>query len=108
MPLAHRDTIVMSHGSGGRMTLDLIRSVFQKYFDNPLLARGNDFADIQEDDLEKFKNSGLKIRVWMPERKLTDDSLNFSPNSIRYMYEQGLAIAERGPTLIWNYEETAG
>lgn len=61
--------------------------------------------EIQEDDLERFKNSGLKIRVWMPEKKLTDDSLNFSPDSIRYMYEQGLAIAERGPTLIWNHDE---
>lgn len=39
----------MSHGSGGRMTLDLIRSVFQKHFQSPLLTRGNDFADIQVD-----------------------------------------------------------
>ena len=50
MPLAHKETIVLSHGSGGRMTLDLIRTVFQKYFDNPLLSRGNDFAEIQVDD----------------------------------------------------------
>lgn len=49
MPLSNKETIVMSHGSGGRMTLDLIRTVFQKYFQSPLLARGNDFADIQVD-----------------------------------------------------------
>lgn len=49
MPLSHRETIVISHGSGGRMTLDLIRSVFLKYFQSPLLARGNDFADIEVD-----------------------------------------------------------
>lgn len=49
IPLSHKDTIVMSHGSGGRMTLDLIHSVFQKYFQSPLLTRGNDFADIQVD-----------------------------------------------------------
>ena len=36
----------MSHGSGGRMTLDLIRSTFQKYFQNSILLRGNDFADL--------------------------------------------------------------
>ena len=53
MPLSHKDTIVMSHGSGGRMTLDLIRSVFQKYFQSPLLTRGNDFADIQVDSAMK-------------------------------------------------------
>ena len=29
MPLSHKDTIVMSHGSGGRMTLDLIRWFFK-------------------------------------------------------------------------------
>lgn len=40
----------MSHGSGGRMTLNLIRSVFQKHFQSPLLIRGNDFADIQLDN----------------------------------------------------------
>jgi hydrogenase expression/formation protein HypE len=49
IPLSHKETIVMSHGSGGRMTLDLIRSVFQKYFQSPLLTRGNDFADIHVD-----------------------------------------------------------
>lgn len=36
----------MSHGSGGRMTKDLIDSVFAKHFSNPVLARGNDFADL--------------------------------------------------------------
>ena len=46
MPLAQKDTIVMSHGSGGRMTLDLIRSTFQKHFHNSILSHGNDFADL--------------------------------------------------------------
>lgn len=46
MPLTHKDTVVLSHGSGGRMTLDLIHSVFHKAFDNPFLAPGNDFADV--------------------------------------------------------------
>jgi hydrogenase expression/formation protein HypE len=45
MPLPHKDRIVISHGSGGRMTRDLIESIFQKYFSNPLLDRGNDFAE---------------------------------------------------------------
>jgi hydrogenase expression/formation protein HypE len=46
LPLAHKDHIVMSHGSGGRMTKDLIDTVFSKYFRNPALAKGNDFADL--------------------------------------------------------------
>ncbi len=44
IPLVHADTIVMGHGSGGMMTNDLIRLVFQKHFDNLYLAAGNDFA----------------------------------------------------------------
>jgi hydrogenase expression/formation protein HypE len=47
LPLSHKDKIVMSHGSGGSMTRDLIISIFQKYFSNAILDRGNDFADIQ-------------------------------------------------------------
>ena len=46
LPLAHKDRIVMSHGSGGRMTKDLIDTVFVKYFSNSALAKGNDFADL--------------------------------------------------------------
>lgn len=46
LPLAHKDRIVMSHGSGGKMTKDLIDSVFAKHFSNSALAKGNDFADL--------------------------------------------------------------
>jgi hydrogenase expression/formation protein HypE len=46
LPLPHKDRIVISHGSGGRMTKDLIDTVFAKYFSNPALAKGNDFADL--------------------------------------------------------------
>ncbi|MDP2965161.1 MAG: hydrogenase expression/formation protein HypE [Pelolinea sp.] len=46
LPLAHKDRIVISHGSGGRMTKDLIDTVFARSFSNPTLAKGNDFADL--------------------------------------------------------------
>jgi hydrogenase expression/formation protein HypE len=46
VPLNHRDQIVMGHGSGGRMTADLIRTVFQPAFSNPALDEGNDFASL--------------------------------------------------------------
>lgn len=42
LPLAHPDQIVIGHGSGGRMTHDLIRKVFQKHFKDPVLLEGND------------------------------------------------------------------
>ena len=44
VPLYHQDQIVLGHGSGGRMTADLIRTVFQPFFSNPALDEGNDFA----------------------------------------------------------------
>jgi hydrogenase expression/formation protein HypE len=46
VPLSHHDQIVLGHGSGGRMTADLIRNVFQPAFSNPALDEGNDFASV--------------------------------------------------------------
>lgn len=53
VPLQHGDQIVLGHGSGGRMTADLIRSVFQPAFSNPALNEGNDFAVVP------VENSGI-------------------------------------------------
>ena len=49
-PLAHQDRIVLGHGSGGRLTHDLIRQVFLRAFDNPALARGDDAACLELPD----------------------------------------------------------
>jgi hydrogenase expression/formation protein HypE len=46
VPLHHHTQIVMGHGSGGRMTQELIREVFMPYFSNPALLEGNDFASL--------------------------------------------------------------
>ena len=34
LPLVHNDVIVMGHGSGGRMTQELVDRVFKKYLSN--------------------------------------------------------------------------
>lgn len=44
VPLRHTEKIVMGHGSGGRMTQELIERVFAPHFHNPALDEGNDFA----------------------------------------------------------------
>jgi len=44
VPLRHHTQIVMGHGSGGRMTQELIQTVFVPFFSNPALLEGNDFA----------------------------------------------------------------
>jgi hydrogenase expression/formation protein HypE len=46
MPLPHGAQVVMGHGSGGRMTRDLIQQVFEPLFSNPHLDAGNDFASL--------------------------------------------------------------
>ncbi|GAB4476980.1 MAG: hydrogenase expression/formation protein HypE [Anaerolineales bacterium] len=42
MPLTHSDQIVIGHGSGGRLTYDLIEKVFKAHFKNPFLEQGDD------------------------------------------------------------------
>jgi hydrogenase expression/formation protein HypE len=44
MPLAHDQTIVLGHGSGGRMTHDLIAKRFYPPFENEILLQGDDAA----------------------------------------------------------------
>jgi hydrogenase expression/formation protein HypE len=44
IPLSHHQKIVLGHGSGGRMSHDLIRKLFLHYFNNPALVAGNDAA----------------------------------------------------------------
>lgn len=46
LPLRHDEQIVLGHGSGGRMTQELIQHVFQRRFDAAPLAVGNDFASL--------------------------------------------------------------
>lgn len=44
VPLPHQERIVMGHGSGGRMSHDLISRFFLPQFANPALLAGNDAA----------------------------------------------------------------
>jgi hydrogenase expression/formation protein HypE len=46
LPLPHSDQIMIGHGSGGRMTHDLVARVFQTYLSSPALADGNDFGPV--------------------------------------------------------------
>ncbi|MBW6465004.1 MAG: hydrogenase expression/formation protein HypE [Brevefilum sp.] len=47
LPHTHTETVVIGHGSGGSMTQDLIRSIFQSQIGNEILAEGNDAARLQ-------------------------------------------------------------
>ncbi|MBZ5542866.1 MAG: hydrogenase expression/formation protein HypE [Acidobacteriia bacterium] len=45
-PVATKDTVLLGHGSGGKLSADLIREVFLPAFQNPILARLDDQAII--------------------------------------------------------------
>jgi hydrogenase expression/formation protein HypE len=44
LPLPAKDTVLLGHGSGGKLTADLIREIFLPAFANPILARLDDQA----------------------------------------------------------------
>lgn len=46
-PLGAGDQVLLGHGSGGRLSADLIRDIFLPAFDNPVLARMDDQAVLQ-------------------------------------------------------------
>jgi hydrogenase expression/formation protein HypE len=58
LPLAHNEQVVMGHGSGGRMTHDLILRVFQAHLSSPELSAGDDFGSVNLPAL-----SGLNGRI---------------------------------------------
>jgi hydrogenase expression/formation protein HypE len=47
VPLPAKDTVLLGHGSGGKLSADLIRGIFLPAFDNPVLARLDDQAIVQ-------------------------------------------------------------
>ncbi len=49
LPVTHHKTIVLGHGSGGRLTSQLIHDLFLPAFDNPTLRRLDDQAVLQID-----------------------------------------------------------
>jgi hydrogenase expression/formation protein HypE len=46
-PLPAKDTIVLGHGSGGKLTAELVRDIFLPAFQNPALARLDDQAIVE-------------------------------------------------------------
>jgi hydrogenase expression/formation protein HypE len=46
-PLSAKDTVLLGHGSGGRLSADLIREIFLPAFQNPVLDRLDDQAIVQ-------------------------------------------------------------
>ena len=55
VPLQHKEQIVIGHGSGGRMTQELIQRVFLPHFSNEILLTGNDAASLSLPNLANLQ-----------------------------------------------------
>ena len=64
VPLPHQEKIVIGHGSGGKMSRDLIARHFLPSFSNPVLSAGNDAGAIQFEDGFKLAVSTDSHVVW--------------------------------------------
>ncbi len=60
LPISKREMVVIGHGSGGQLTHELIRDVFQSRLGNPLLNAGNDSALL---DLSQALPAGQRLVV---------------------------------------------
>jgi hydrogenase expression/formation protein HypE len=47
LPISDPETILLGHGSGGRLTADLFHRIFLPTFDNPILSKANDQAQFE-------------------------------------------------------------
>lgn len=63
IPNPHDDIIILGHGSGGRLSHNLIQKHFLPHFDNPILQRNNDAAVIElfRDELVGISESGSLV-----------------------------------------------
>jgi hydrogenase expression/formation protein HypE len=64
IPLSHDDKIVMGHGSGGKMSHDLIAGMFLPPFDNPALRAGNDAGVVAPPSYARLAISTDSHVVW--------------------------------------------
>lgn len=64
LPLVHNERVVLGHGSGGKMSYDLIRHVFLPAFDNPILRAGNDAGIVQPNPCTQLAISTDSHVVW--------------------------------------------
>jgi len=64
LPLVHNEKIVMGHGSGGKMSQDLIARWFMPPFDNPALRAGDDAGVVQATPRTRLAVSTDSHVVW--------------------------------------------
>jgi hydrogenase expression/formation protein HypE len=64
LPLPHNEKIVLGHGSGGRMSHDLVSRLFLPPFDNPALRAGDDAGVVAPNPCTRLAISTDSHVVW--------------------------------------------
>lgn len=95
--------IEMLHGSGGRVTGELVRGLFHRYFDNPLLAQANDQAafDIQGGRMVMTTDAHVISPLFFPGGDIGSLSVHGTINDVamagaRPLYLSAAFILEEG------------
>ena len=64
VPIRQRGQVIMGHGSGGKLSQDLITGLFLPPFDNPVLRAGNDAGVVETGDGARLAISTDSHVVW--------------------------------------------
>jgi hydrogenase expression/formation protein HypE len=64
VPIRDRGHVILGHGSGGKLSSDLIEKLFLPPFDNPALRAGNDAGVVQPGPYERLAVSTDSHVVW--------------------------------------------
>jgi hydrogenase expression/formation protein HypE len=108
LPLAHHKTVVMGHGSGGRLTAQLVRDLFLPAFNNPLLQKLDDQAvlDVGSSRIAFTTDSFVVTPLFFPGGNIGELAVNGTVNdlamsgarplflSAAFIMEEGFAMEE--------------
>jgi hydrogenase expression/formation protein HypE len=110
LPLTQHKTIVMGHGSGGRLTAQLVRDLFLPAFDNPTLRKLDDQAvvEVGASRIAFTTDSFVVTPLFFPGGSIGELAVNGTVNdlamsgaapialSAAFIVEEGFALEELG------------
>ena len=110
LPITQHKTIVLGHGSGGRLTAQLVRDLFLPAFDNPVLRKLDDQAvvDVGAERIALTTDSFVVTPLFFPGGDIGKLAINGTVNdlamsgarplflSAAFIMEEGLPLEELG------------
>jgi hydrogenase expression/formation protein HypE len=95
LPLTRHKTIVMGHGSGGRLSAQLVRELFLPAFDNPLLRKLDDQAVVEACGarIAFTTDSFVVTPIFFPGGDIGDLAVNGTVNDLAMSGARPLALS---------------